>query len=111
MPEPSNRGINFPEQSKSSESGGTMGTVRDKAQEMASSVASSAQQAWDTTRRQVQDAASNVGETFEDAFGNVNHFVRRYPLACVLGGFFVGFLAASAMGGMSSGYGRGSSSY
>ncbi len=108
MAEPSNRGVNFPEQHQHKQPESTLGTVKEKAQDLASSAASSAQQAWDSTKQQaqqawdstknrVQDMTSNVGDTFEEAFDSVQGFVRRYPLACIAGGFLVDFLAASAL--------------
>jgi ElaB/YqjD/DUF883 family membrane-anchored ribosome-binding protein len=99
MPEPSNRGIHFPEQTKQSAQS-TMSDIKDKAQDVASSVADQAQQAWDSAREQVGNVASQIGDTAEDAIENVTSFIRRYPVACVLGGFFVGFFAATAVSGM-----------
>jgi hypothetical protein len=111
MNEPSNRGVPFPEQHRQSDTGGlkekaqdTLGAVKEKAQDLAGSAQQAwdstkqqAHQAWDTTRQQASQMASNAGETFEEAFDSVNGFIRRYPLACVLGGVFIGFLAAGAL--------------
>jgi len=113
MAEPSNRGITFPEQQKR-EVGNVVetvkdkahdlaGTVKDKAQELAGSAQQAwdsgkhqAQQAWDSGKHQAQQYAAQVGDKVENAFDDVQSFVRRYPIACVMGGFFVGALFAGA---------------
>jgi hypothetical protein len=95
MADPSNRGINFPEPKQSD--GGTLGAIKDKAQDVASSVANTAQQAWDSTRHQAQQVASSIGNTAEETYDSVNGFIRRYPLACVFGGFLVGMLVAGGI--------------
>ena len=110
MPEPSNRGVHFPEPQHKQADQGTLGVIKDRAQDMASGVADTAQKAWegtregaqkawDSTREGVENAASYVGNTAEEAFDSVTGFIRRYPVACVMGGFFVGLLAAGVMGG------------
>jgi hypothetical protein len=98
MAEPFNRGINFPETKQSAQS--AVSDIKEKAQDVATSVADTAQKAWDSTREQVGNVASQIGDTAEDAFENVTGFIRRYPVASVLGGFFVGYFAACALGNM-----------
>jgi ElaB/YqjD/DUF883 family membrane-anchored ribosome-binding protein len=85
--------------SRLGQTGGTLGTIQEKAGELASSVAEQAQQAWDTTRQ----AASSVAETAGDAWDEVAGFMRRYPLATFLAGAAVGFLLATAWSNMPSG--------
>jgi hypothetical protein len=103
MADPINRGVNFPEQTKQAVLG-TVGEIKDKAQDMASSVATTAQKAWDSTREQVENVASQIGDKAEEAVENVTGFIRRYPVASVLGGFFLGYFAACALGGMSDAF-------
>jgi ElaB/YqjD/DUF883 family membrane-anchored ribosome-binding protein len=103
MANPGNRGV-FSEQQRGLEAGrspgateqaaGIMGTVKDKASELASNVASTAEQAWDATRQTAQNVASTVASTAEDAWDSMSSFMRRYPIAtfCIGAGF--GFLLA-----------------
>lgn len=117
MPEPSNRGIHFPEQQQQTkakhEAANVVETVKDKAHELASSVGNSAQEAWDSTRHQAQEAwdstrqqaqqyASQIGHSAEEALDSTNQFIRRYPVACVVGGFLIGALFAGAFGGVAA---------
>ena len=78
-------------------SGGILGTVTEKAQEMASSVGSAVEGAWESTREGVQSAASTVASTAENAWDEVNAFMRRYPMACFGIGFGLGFLVAQCL--------------
>jgi ElaB/YqjD/DUF883 family membrane-anchored ribosome-binding protein len=101
---PVNRGFGPMEQGQKSptaskaESGatGVVESVKEKAQDLASGVASAAGEAWDSTREGVERAYSAVANTAGDAFGEVTDFMRRYPLATLLIGFGMGFLAAQA---------------
>jgi len=67
-------------------------TVRDKAQGMASTVAATAEDAWDGTRQGVQRAASAVADTAGDAWGEMTGLMRRYPFGTLFVGVGVGFL-------------------
>jgi hypothetical protein len=62
--------------------GGAASAVRDKVEDVASSVASTAEGAWDSTRQ----AASAVANTAGDAWGELTGLMRRYPFAT----FFLG---------------------
>jgi ElaB/YqjD/DUF883 family membrane-anchored ribosome-binding protein len=74
----------------------------DKAQELASNLGTKAGEAWDSTRQGVQQAASRVTDTAEEAFESVTGFVRRYPIATLCVGFGLGFLVGRliARGGL-----------
>ena len=71
-----------------------VGTIKDKASELASNVASSAEQAWDATRQTAQNVGSTVASSNEDAWDSVNSFMRRYPVATFFIGAGFGFLLA-----------------
>jgi hypothetical protein len=58
----------------------TTSLVKERAQEMASSVASKAEEIWDSTKQGVQQAASTVATTAEEAFDSVTHFYEEVPL-------------------------------
>jgi hypothetical protein len=68
--------------------------VKDNAQGMASSVASAAEDAWDTTRHGVQHAASTVAHTAGDAWGDLTGLMRRYPFGTLFVGVGIGFLVS-----------------
>jgi hypothetical protein len=88
----------MPGQSRTAEQGvaGVASTVKDKAGDLASNVAETAQEAWDSTRQGVQNAASAVASSAEDAFDSVTDFMRRYPGATFVAGFALGCLVAMA---------------
>jgi hypothetical protein len=110
MANPGNRGMGgFGEQQRGHEAGrgtgstgtatrheeqGVMGTVKDKASDLASGVASTAEQAWETTRQTAQNVASSVASTAGDAWDNVSSFMRNYPVATFFIGLGCGFLLA-----------------
>jgi hypothetical protein len=75
---------------------GVVESVKEKAQDLASGVASRAGDAWDSARQGAQQAYAAVADTAGDAFGEVTGFMRRYPMATLLVGFGLGFLAAQA---------------
>jgi ElaB/YqjD/DUF883 family membrane-anchored ribosome-binding protein len=83
--------------SKAEESQGVMGSAMEGAQHLASSVASAAGQAWDTTRDVAQKAASTVANTAEDVWDTTTGFMRRYPFATLAIGFGLGFLVCMAL--------------
>jgi ElaB/YqjD/DUF883 family membrane-anchored ribosome-binding protein len=76
---------------------GVLETVRDQAQEVASNVGESAQQAWDSTRQNVQQVAGRVTDTAEDALGHLRTSMGRYPFATFFVGFGLGVLVALAV--------------
>lgn len=82
------------------EEGGLSGVataVRDKAQDVASAVTSTAEEAWDGTRQGVQRAASAVANTAGDAWGEVTGLMRRYPFGTLFVGIGVGFLLSQLL--------------
>jgi ElaB/YqjD/DUF883 family membrane-anchored ribosome-binding protein len=85
-------------QTSRQEEQGVLGTIKDKASELASGVGATAEQAWETTR----NVASNVASTAEDAWDSVSSFMRRYPMATFFIGAGVGFLLAELFTGRSS---------
>jgi ElaB/YqjD/DUF883 family membrane-anchored ribosome-binding protein len=83
------------QQGNRADEGGVSGmatAVKDKAQDVASAVASTAEDAWDSTREGVQQAASAVAHTAGDAWGEVTGLMRRYPFGTLCVGIGVGFL-------------------
>jgi hypothetical protein len=79
-----------------------METAKERAQELASNVASQAEEAWDTTKQRAEQFASTVATTAEDAWENVNAFFRRYAFPMFFVGIGLGFLLARAFANMSS---------
>ena len=82
----SDRGLRFPEQQRSgmgplegSSASGMAGAVKDKAQQMASSVANVAEEAWDSLKT----------------------CMSRYPFATFLTGIGLGFMLAKALDNLS----------
>jgi phage-related protein len=76
---------------------GVFGTVAGAAQGAASSVASAAEQAWETISGDAQQAASAVVHTAEDAWGSMRSCMSRYPIATFFAGVGVGALAVMAL--------------
>jgi ElaB/YqjD/DUF883 family membrane-anchored ribosome-binding protein len=74
------------------------GQVKDTARDWASSAAGSAQQAWESTRQQAQNVASDVAHRAENAWDDVNSFVRRNPFPALLCALGVGFLLGGFLG-------------
>ncbi len=81
---------------RTAEPEGVIGTVTEKASEIASSAASMAGDAWEATRHGAQQAASAVATTAGDAYDDVADFLRRYPMATLCLGLGVGFLFGCA---------------
>jgi ElaB/YqjD/DUF883 family membrane-anchored ribosome-binding protein len=82
------------------------GQVKDTAREWASSAASGAERAWDSTRQQAQHMASEVAHRAENAWDDVNNFIRRNPFPALLAALGVGFLLGGFLGlGSSRRYG------
>jgi ElaB/YqjD/DUF883 family membrane-anchored ribosome-binding protein len=71
--------------------------VKEKAEEWASAAASGAQRAWDATRRQAQEWASDVAETAENAWEGLGDLIRRYPVPSLLIVMGVGFLLGGTL--------------
>ncbi len=76
--------------------GGMVGTMKEKAQDFASDVASRAGDTWESARQGAQQAASAVADSAQDTFFGVRDFLGRYPFATLCAGFFVGFLCSRA---------------
>jgi ElaB/YqjD/DUF883 family membrane-anchored ribosome-binding protein len=82
------------------------GQVKDTARDWASSAASSAERAWDSTRQEAQHLASEVAHRAENAWDDVNNFIRRNPVPALLCALGVGFLLGGFLGfGSSRRYG------
>jgi ElaB/YqjD/DUF883 family membrane-anchored ribosome-binding protein len=76
---------------------GVLGTIKEKASDLASGVASTAEHAWDATRHAAQNVASTVATGAEEAWDSVTGFMRRYPLATLGIGVGIGFLLAELL--------------
>ena len=74
--------------------GRVAGTVQHTAQDLAASTLSGAGAAWDRTVHGAQGAGSLVAGTAGDAWGEMTHLMRRYPLATFAAGAALGFLLA-----------------
>ena len=72
--------------------GGMASAVKDKVGDVASSVASTAEEAWDSTREGAQRAASAVAGTAGDAWGEMTGLMRRYPFGTLCVGIGLGFV-------------------
>ena len=73
---------------------GVVGTITDKAQDLATSVASRAGDAWSGTMHGAQQAGTAVASTAGDAWGEVRTFMRRYPAATFVVGAVAGAVFA-----------------
>ena len=74
------------------ENEGPLGGMVSTVQGVASSMASTAEEAWDSTREGVQRAASTVAHTAGDAWEDVTGLMRRYPFGTLCVGIGIGFL-------------------
>ncbi len=70
-----------------------MDSVREGAENIASSVSSAAGQAWDTTR----EGAQQVAQYAETAFDSTADFMRRYPLVTLGIGICMGISLTLAL--------------
>ncbi|MCC6419650.1 MAG: hypothetical protein IT429_15565 [Gemmataceae bacterium] len=88
---------------KEETSGGAMGAIKEGIENVACSVESATEQAWDTTRNVaeqawdatrscVQQTASTVAGAAETAWGSATNFMRRYPVATFAIGVGLGFM-------------------
>lgn len=82
---------------KPEESGGVMGAVMEGAENIASSVASYAGQAWDATRSGAQSAGTAVAHGAEVAWDSTTDFMRRYPIVTLAAGVSIGFMLCMAL--------------
>jgi hypothetical protein len=73
---------------------GVLGTMKEKAGDLASGAATAAEHAWETTRQTAQNVASTVASTAEGAWDSMSGFMRRYPVATFFIGVGCGFLLA-----------------
>jgi ElaB/YqjD/DUF883 family membrane-anchored ribosome-binding protein len=76
------------------------GQVKEKAQEWGSTVARTAEQAWDSTRQHTREWAHQAAERAENAFEDFGNLIRRYPVAALGIAFGFGFLLG---GGLAAG--------
>src|SRR5437879_4336937 len=88
---------NTGKQGDSSSVGGLVNEVKETASDFASTAANRVGDAWDTTRERATQVASSVADTAEEAWSSVTNFIGRYPVACVLAAFGVGFLVNEAL--------------
>src|SRR5438874_8705252 len=63
---------------------GVAKAMKDKAQEFASSAASRATDAWESTKHGAQRVASTVTDQTEETWNQVSALVARYPIATTL---------------------------
>jgi len=88
-----NRGSGSQERRSGQQNSGDEGTLS----EMASTVASTAEEAWDSTREGVQQAASAVADTAGNAWAEVTGLMRRYPFGTLCVGIGIGFVLSRLM--------------
>jgi ElaB/YqjD/DUF883 family membrane-anchored ribosome-binding protein len=75
--------------------GGVMESVKEGAENLASTVTSAAEQAWETTRQ----GAQQVANVAENAWDSTNDFMRRYPIVTLGIGMCMGFTLCLALQG------------
>jgi hypothetical protein len=90
MASTSNQGPGAQREPHKTDEGGMVSAVRDKVEDVASSVAATAEEAWDSTRQGVRRVADSAG----DAWGEVTGLMRRYPFGTLCVGIGVGFVLA-----------------
>ena len=118
MAGPEQSGNPFPEsvRSTSSQGGqtgneGMMGTIKDRAQDLASAMSTTAEkawdstregasQAWDTTRQQAGEMCSRASARTEEVIDSMTTFVKRHPISSLLFALGLGFVLAGAFGFM-----------
>jgi hypothetical protein len=76
--------------------GDTMESLKETAQNLASSGSEMAQQAWESTKHGAQRLGSTLVSSSEDAWQNVSSFFSRHPVSSILFLVSMGFLFASA---------------
>jgi ElaB/YqjD/DUF883 family membrane-anchored ribosome-binding protein len=108
MTDSTSSGPTFGEQRRT-EQAGTMGAVREAAEdvlsrtaemagqarermgEWASSASRGAERAWESTREGARDMARNVAHRAEQAWEGTGSFIRRHPIPSLLIGLGIGF--------------------
>jgi hypothetical protein len=90
-------GVAEQQRGRQESAGGVMGAVAGKAQDLASGVASAAEQAWENTSEGTQYAASAVAHGAEEAWDSVRGCMSRYPFATFFTGVGIGVLFMMAM--------------
>ncbi len=121
MNKPGEHGPTFQEQpgrpsTGRTEASGMMGTVKEKAQDLASgaagvasqvkekvqefgsSVAHGAQRAWEGTRDQAREWAHEGAEMAENAWEGLGDLIRRHPVPSLLIALGVGFVLGGGLG-------------
>ena len=73
--------------------GGVASAVKDTVEDVASSVATTAEEAWDSTREGVRRVTHTAG----DAWGEMTGLMRRYPFGTLCVGIGVGFLLSRVL--------------
>jgi len=71
--------------------------MKGRAREFASSLAGQAGETWRSTREGVQEGISSVTHRAEDLWGDVTGMIRRYPVASVAVAFGLGCLVSCAL--------------
>jgi hypothetical protein len=97
MNRPGEHDPTFQEQGGRTETSGVVGTVTEKARDLASGATEAAGQAWESTKRHTREWASTAADTAQDAYEGFGNFIRRYPVASLLGALGVGFLLGGAL--------------
>jgi ElaB/YqjD/DUF883 family membrane-anchored ribosome-binding protein len=72
-------------------------TVKDKVRDGAGAIAETAEKAWDGARDFAGDVGSNVAERAETLYADSVIFIRRNPVACVLGALGLGLVLGMIM--------------
>ena len=75
---------------------GVAGALKEKAQDLASTVTSSAEEAWEGAREGARRAATAVAGTAENAWASMTQCMSRYPLATFGMGICLGILLTRA---------------
>ena len=75
----------------------TLSNVAEGAQNIASSVAETAGEAWEATKHGAQQVGSMVAGAAETAWEDTVAFLRRYPVATLCAGICLGFVLALAV--------------
>src|SRR4051812_16963162 len=76
---------------------GTLGSMKERAQDWMSAATSGAESAWDSTRQEARELASSARERAEDFADSASRFMRRYPIASMAGIFAAGILLGAAL--------------
>jgi hypothetical protein len=92
-----NQGTTFATERETGEHGSSTvgelaGTVKERAEQLTSSAATTAREAWEATREQAQRFASTASTGVEDAWDTMRTFVRQHPYAALAGAFGLGLV-------------------